>query len=69
MKLYALPENVLNEVLTALQELPYKTASKVLAGVSQARLVVDANQAPVELTDVTPAATTVPETDLQELAQ
>lgn len=61
MKLYALPENVLSNVVAALQELPYKSVSKVLLDISQkAQLVVDNDQKPIEIPD-TPVAPTAPE--------
>lgn len=49
MKLFALPEDVLNTVLIVLQELPFKTALSVINDVKQARLVVDSNNKPVEV--------------------
>jgi ATP-dependent Lon protease len=71
MKLYALPENVLKNVVDTLQELPYRMVSQVLFDITKARLVVDENQKPVELpTDVASTVTqdaTVPTTDLNSL--
>ncbi len=58
MKLFALPQETLNRVLNALQDLPFKTALPLINDVNQAKLVVDADQNPVELPDVTAIATT-----------
>lgn len=59
MKLYALPEDVINNVLTVLQELPFKTVLNVIGEVQKAKLVVDSNNNPIEAsTEVGPTPTT-----------
>jgi hypothetical protein len=51
MKLFALPEDVINNVFTALQSLPFNQVNDLLAKVQNAKLVVDANKNPVEVPD------------------
>jgi hypothetical protein len=56
MKLFALPENVINEAFALLQTLPFNEVVTLLPKIQQAQLVVDSTGNPVTLPDLTVAA-------------
>ena len=58
MKLFALPENVLNHVATLLQELPFKSANGALIEIQKARMLVDDKGNAIEDAPAVAASTT-----------
>lgn len=65
MKLFALPESVINEAFTLLQKLPFNEVVLLLPKMQKAQLVVDSNGNPVEVPDLT---TPIPDTTVPQEA-
>lgn len=53
MRLLALPENVLQDIINALQDLPFRQAYRLIGEIQNARIVVDENKNPVLVPEVT----------------